>query len=220
MTDDLDDLLAEQIAYYEARAEEYDATAYPEDDPEVRALREMLAQAAPLGQALELACGTGVWTGQLGRWAERVVAVDASAAMLALNHERLGASNVEYVQADLFSWSPPAHYDFVFFCAWLSHVPPARFDAFWSLVARCLAPDGRVFCVDERPAVAALERFVDDAPAPAVERVLTTGERHRAVKVFYEPDELCARLATIGWEMDGGPVGPRLFQAQGGPAFL
>ena len=211
MSDRLEALLAEQIAYYDARAAEFDATAYASDDPEVRALRRALHEAAPRGRVLELACGTGVWTAQLAKRAMRVVAVDASPAMLALNRERVAADNVGYVLADLFDWSPAERFDFVFFCAWLSHVPPQRFDGFWSLVARCLAPGGRAFCIDERPAVAADERFVERAPAPAVERVLTTGARHRAVKVFYEPDELCERLTGLGWRVRGAGVGPRLF---------
>jgi demethylmenaquinone methyltransferase/2-methoxy-6-polyprenyl-1,4-benzoquinol methylase len=103
----------------------------------------------------------------------------------------------------------------VFFSAWLSHVPPQRFDRFWALVANCLTADGRVFFIDELPAVAAHERVISHAVAPAVERQLESGARYRAVKVFHEPDELRCRLAGFGWQFDIRTVGWRFFYALG-----
>jgi hypothetical protein len=56
--------------------------------------------------------------------------------------------------------------------------------------------------IDELPAVAAIEHRLPDEVAPVVERRLSTGERFRAVKVFYEPAVLeqtdGARLAGRG----------------------
>jgi demethylmenaquinone methyltransferase/2-methoxy-6-polyprenyl-1,4-benzoquinol methylase len=220
MRDDpgLDALLAEQIAYYRARAGEYDATGAL--DVAARAeLAAALEAFAPRGRVLELACGTGQWTAELARHATELTAVDASPEVLAINRERVGDPRVRYEQADLFAWTPPERYDVVFFSAWLSHVPPQRFDAFWALVGSCLTPDGRVFAIDELPAAAAGERPLEDAPAPAVERVLTSGARHRTVKVFYEPEELTRRLAALGWRVEVRTVGWRFFYAAGEPTF-
>lgn len=116
-----------------------------------------------------------------------------------------------HVHADVFAWSPAERYDVVFFSAWLSHVPPQRFDEFWALVARCLSEDGRVFVVDELPAVNALEQSIPNAVAPTVERQLATGERFRAVKVFYEPRLLVTKRAALGWQADLHPIGWRFF---------
>lgn len=212
--DDLDALLAEQIAYYRARASEYDRTSPLAYDPDVRGeLAAALEAFAPRGEVLELACGTGEWTAELARHATRLTAVDASPEMLALNRHRVGAANVRYLQADLFAWTPPAHYDVVFFSAWLTHVPPQRFDTFWALVAGCLNDQGRVFMIDELPAVAAHERVIADAPAPSVERDLETGARYRTVKAFYAPATLTARLAALGWKAETRTVGWRYFYA-------
>jgi SAM-dependent methyltransferase len=85
--DEPEGLLAEQIAYYRARAGEYDAT-YPLDasagaDARARLLAALEAL-APYGRVLELACGTGQWTIELVRQASAVTAVDASPEALAI----------------------------------------------------------------------------------------------------------------------------------------
>jgi demethylmenaquinone methyltransferase/2-methoxy-6-polyprenyl-1,4-benzoquinol methylase len=162
---------------------------------------------------LELACGTGQWTVELARHASAVTAVDASPEALAICRRRVGARHVSLVAADLFAWHPEERYDLVFFSAWLSHVPPQRFDAFWALVADSLAPQGRVFVIDELPAVAALERPAPGQPAPAVHRRLKTGRSYRAVKVLYGPDDLRRRLSALGWEAEIRALDSRFFCA-------
>lgn len=138
--------------------------------------------------------------------------------MLALNRARVAPADVTYVAADLFAWSPSERYDVVFFSAWLSHVPPQRFAQFWELVGSCLSARGRLFVIDELPAVARRERALPDAVAPAVERQLTTGDHFRAVKVFYEPQMLVDQLAAVGWEARVHPVGWRFYYATAVPA--
>jgi demethylmenaquinone methyltransferase/2-methoxy-6-polyprenyl-1,4-benzoquinol methylase len=210
--DELDSLLAEQIAYYRARAGEYDAT-HAFDAASRASLVDALRAFAPRGRVLELACGTGQWTAELARHASQLTAVDASPEMIALNRARVPHHNVRYVEADLFAWSGPERYDVVFFSVWLSHVPPQRFEGFWALVADCLKENGRVFLIDELPAAAANERWIADAIAPVVERPLTTGACYRAIKVLHNPAELGARLSGLGWRADIRTVSARLFYA-------
>src|SRR5262245_25176768 len=130
-----DDALRTQRAYYDLYAPHY-LRAMPTRDvgPAVLELPDATAvvdELRPTGAVLELACGSGVFTERLARHADTVTAVDASGAMLARNRSEVARPNVRYVQADLFDWRPDRTYDLVFFGFWLSHVPPARFDAFW-----------------------------------------------------------------------------------------
>lgn len=219
--DELDTLLAEQRAYYCARAAEYDAT-YPLDARHDVDARQQFVRAlqayAPFGRVLELACGTGQWTVELARHAGTVTAVDSSPEALAICRQRVDMPHVSLVQADLFAWQPQQRYDLVFFAAWLSHVPPERFDAFWRLVADCLTPGGRVLVIDELPAGSTVERAAAGQPASVVQRRLTTGESYRAVKVHYGPDALRARLAVLGWDAEVREVGWRYFWATASPA--
>src|SRR3954469_4414580 len=95
-----DDLLAEQVDYYRARAPEYDHwwnhTHQYELEPDLKAtwdrdvvaLQTWLEAQAPLGRVLELACGTGIWTHQLAAVADQITAVDASPEVLAINRSR------------------------------------------------------------------------------------------------------------------------------------
>ena len=199
--DELATLLAEQVAYYRARAPEYDATT-PVDDAARAELLLALDEFRPRGRVLELACGTGQWTAALARHATELTAVDASPEMLAIASARVQDERVRFIESDISSWEADQRYDAVFFSAWLSHVPPQHFDRFWALVAGCLTDTGRIFFIDELPAVAAYEHTISGAVAPAVERPLRSGARYRAVKVFYEPEQLRARLTQLGWRVE------------------
>ena len=146
MTDDATDrTLREQIAYYRARAGEYDewflrqgrydrgAEANAAWFDEVGALVRALDDFRPCGRVLELAAGTGLWTQRLAVYAETLTAVDASSEVLALNRARVGDRRaVSYVVADLFDWRPAGRYDTIFFSFWLSHVPPERLAGLFS----------------------------------------------------------------------------------------
>jgi SAM-dependent methyltransferase len=204
-----DELLAEQMAYYRARAPEYDEWFLRQGrydlgeehrrrwTGEVAMVEEALGRAEPAGDVLELACGTGLWTRHLVGRAARVTAVDASPEVIALNRTRLGgAPNVEYVQADLFRWSPPRAFDFVFFGFWLSHVPPEKLEPFWRMVRSCLGPSGKVFFVDSQaPAQGS-------GPGVVEERQLNDGRRFQIVKIFHQPSALAARLRALGWQAE------------------
>src|SRR5579883_2327372 len=134
------DVLDEQIAYYRARAQEYDAsigatTRLPANFVDAHSI---LRQAGAFEQVLELACGTGIWAQTLVQIGRHVTALDAAPEMLALARNKLGNSPVQFQQADLFAWEPVQRYDLVFSGFWLSHVPPQKLDAFLQKVARAV----------------------------------------------------------------------------------
>src|SRR6266571_4180229 len=142
---------------------------------------EALEAFRPAGSVLELACGPGVWTGQLLRYATDVTAVDASPEMLAVAAARVGDERVRFVQADLFTWAPDRRYDVVFMGFWLSHVPLERFGSFWSLVAEGLKEDGRVFFADD--AYRTPGELVEGPSSSTIRRRLDDRTSYRIVKV-------------------------------------
>jgi SAM-dependent methyltransferase len=214
-------LLDDQIAYYRARAAEYDAwwfrtgrfdrgtdnnAAWRAEVGVVEtAVAEMLAKTRP-STVLELACGTGLFTRHLAPRVAAVTAVDASPEVIAINRSRVALPNVRYVQADLFAFESDTRYDCVFMSFWLSHVPHARFDAFWSMVRRALAPGGFAYVIDSAhdPTSTAANHPTPDRHAGIVTRKLDDGREFRIVKVFWEPAALADRLRALGFEADIG----------------
>lgn len=98
---------------------------------------------------LEIAAGTGQWTGLLADFAGELVVTDASPEMLELNRAKVGERGAAYRVADAFALEATHAHDVVFFGFFLSHVPPSGFEAFWGVVAGLLASGGRAFFVDE-----------------------------------------------------------------------
>lgn len=212
-------LLDEQIAYYRARAAEYDAwwfrtgrfdrgednnAAWRADAAVVEdAVADMLAAQRP-STVLELACGTGLFTRHLAPRVAALTAVDASPEVIEINRGRVAAPNVRYVRADLFAFEPPMRYDCVFMSFWLSHVPHARFDAFWAMVRRSLAPGGFAYVIDSAhdPTSTAANHPTPDRNAGIVMRRLDDGREYRIVKVFWETHALAERLRACGFAAD------------------
>ncbi|GGP09327.1 class I SAM-dependent methyltransferase [Nonomuraea glycinis] len=194
----LQELLDEQVVYYRAIAAEYERHALP--FPGVSELSAALDAFRPAGSVLELACGPGSWTAQLLQHATEVKAVDASPEMLAIASARVGEDErVRFVSADLFGWQPDRRYDVVFFGFWLSHVPAERFASFWSLVADCLKPEGRVFFVDDDYRTP--DELIEGEQSATIQRRLLDGTAYRIVKVPHRPPDLEQRLEQLGWRI-------------------
>ena len=168
-------------------------------------MEDALAAFGATGDVLELAGGTGWWTERLARTAERLTVVDASPETIALNRARVRRDDVEYILGDLFEWQPEQRYDVVFFSFWLSHVPRARFRAFWQLVRVCLKPGGRTFLIDNcdgpHPEPNVKDPVVVEYRPDLHVRRLSDGSEWRVVKVMYTRDELQALITAEGWDV-------------------
>ncbi|MEU3046214.1 class I SAM-dependent methyltransferase [Streptomyces sp. NPDC006984] len=187
-----------QIAYYQARADEYDATYSTRMD--MPRLAKALDSLPVGGDVLEIACGTGQWTRLLSHRARSLTALDAAPEMLRRARGRMRGTATRFIEADVFDWEPDRQYDTVFFAFWLSHVPPVEMEPFWDLLRWALMPGGRVVFLDDSPAKAAIEDRADGMPVPTVHRTLADGSRHLAVKVLRDPAELSSQLNGLGWE--------------------
>lgn len=209
-----DAIIHDQVDYYRARAGKYDEWFFrtgrydrgPEHrdrwQAEIRLVESELRRQLPVEQVLELACGTGLWTRHLVPGTERMMAVDASPEVIAINRARTNADKVEYVLADLFTWEPPEQaFDLVFFGFWLSHVPAARFADFWITVRRALRPGGKVFWVDsllDQSSTAKDHGTLDTSGV--IRRRLNDGREFSIVKMFYEPQDLEAKVERLGFK--------------------
>ncbi len=211
MNDD-DRIIENQIEYYRARASEYDEWFLREGRyfrgeehrarwmREIGIVRDSLLSLKPSGRVLDIACGTGLWTQHLAAGVEFLLAVDSSAEALDICKQRVSGRHIFYKVVDIFQWESSDKFDFIFFGFWLSHIPPARFNDFWERVDRLLESGGRIFFVDSRltqESTAKGHAPVDDSGL--VTRKLNDGREFEIVKIFYLPQELEARLKSIGW---------------------
>ena len=154
-------ILKEQVAYYRARAAEYDewhsrqgtirpgATSTNSSGMQNwilcdRHLSGSSRSASVLSLLAARDCGRHVWY----RVTDDLTAIDASPETIEINRTKIGNAPVQYVVVDLFEWWPTETYDFVFFGFWLSHVPAQQFNRLWEMVRAALKPGGRAFFVD------------------------------------------------------------------------
>ncbi|HVB65746.1 MAG TPA: class I SAM-dependent methyltransferase [Nitrolancea sp.] len=206
-------VIDEMIAYYRARAAEYDEWFYrrnrydhgPEINQrwfnDVAELEAAFHTICPVDAALELAAGTGIWTEKLVTLAKHVTVVDASPEMIAINQGKLPGAPVTYIQASIFDWEPERTYDLVFFSFWLSHVPPERVDDFLAKVRRSIRNGGKLFIIDsrfEQTGAAKNNPLFEDEETYRT-RILNDGNQYTIVKVYYQIEHLRQLLQQAGF---------------------
>ena len=200
------------VAYYEARAGEYDdwylrrgrfergAVHDAAWNAELDAAGRWLDALPISGRIVELAAGTGWWSPLLASKGELSM-YDAAPAPLDRARERLVAHGLRAHLHVRDAWAEPdREVDAVFTGFWLSHVERDRLADFLSLVRRWLAPGGRFSFIDSLPDPAS---GAADHPTPADDRAtrrLDDGREFTIVKVYYTPDELAAALTEAGFE--------------------
>lgn len=211
---DLDAQLKQQMAYYRARAPEYDEWFYRRGRydrgpvlnqiwfDEAASVMQTLRQIPRVPQVLEIACGTGIWTEQLLHIGEHIIAVDSSAEMLALNRRRINDDErVSHEQQNIFEWNPPYQVDLIFFGFWLSHVPPQKLPEFLQKVADALKSGGTIFMVDSRRVESSTARnqvFPVENTAIRQERTLKDGSHYEIFKIYYQAETLQQALREAG----------------------
>ena len=203
---------AEMLAYYEARAPEYDdwylrrgryARGPIHDaawDAELDAAGRWLDGLPIHGEIVELAAGTGWWSPLLASKGELSM-YDGTGAPLDRARERLVAHGLRAHLHVRDAWAEPdRRVDAVFAGFWLSHVPRERLDSFLQLVRRWLKPDGMFAFIDSvldpQSSAADHPATVDDASL----RRLDDGREFTIVKVYYEPMALETALSGAGFD--------------------
>ncbi len=199
------------VAYYEARAPEYDDwyqrrgryARGPIHDAawgaELDAAGRWLDGLPIHGQIVELAAGTGWWSPLLATKGELSL-YDAAAAPLDRARERLVAHRLRAHIHIRDAWAEPdREVDALFTGFWLSHLPRGRLGGFFELARRWLRPRGTFTFIDSLPDP---QSGATDHPAPADDlsiRRLADGREFSIVKVYYEPAELEAALLEAGF---------------------
>lgn len=224
-------ILKTQIAYYQARALEYDEWflrigRYDHGSKskklwfaEVEEVKDQLKKFNPIGDILELACGTGWWTKELVKYADRLTAIDAINEVIEINKKKNPQHKIKFITEDIFRWNPTARYDAAFFSFWLSHVPVELFNQFWERVKKALKPGGRVFFIDSLKSEGLEKTYTINNPADMTSlRKLNDGNTFRIIKVFYQPQLLEKQLTSLGWKVKVKQTNRYFIYGSGRPA--
>jgi demethylmenaquinone methyltransferase/2-methoxy-6-polyprenyl-1,4-benzoquinol methylase len=206
------DLDRQMVAYYEARAPEYDDRYLrrgryshgPIHDAawhaELDAAGRWLDGLPIRGEIVELAAGTGWWSPLLASKGEASL-YDATEAPLAIARDRLVAHGLRAHLHVRDAWAEPDRpVDALFAGFWLSHVPPERLPAFLALTRRWLRSGGLFAFIDSRddPQSGTVDRV---APVDGVSvRRVADGREFRVVKVHHEPAALAQALREAGFK--------------------
>ncbi len=202
----------EMLAYYEARASEYDDwylrrgryTRGPIHDAawhaELDAAGRWLDGLPIRGEIVELAAGTGWWSPLLASRGELSL-YDGASAPLDLARQRLVAHGLRAHLHVRDAWQEPdRQVDAVFTGFWLSHVPRDRLTGFLELVRRWLKPGGTYAFIDS---LFDPQSSAAGHPTPGDDRSvrrLDDGREFTIVKVYYEPEDLARALSRAGFE--------------------
>ena len=203
---------AELIAYYEARAGEYDdwylrrgryARGPIHDaawDAELDGAGTWLDGLPFHGEIVELAGGTGWWSPLLASKGELSI-YDAAEAPLERARERLVAHRLRAHLHVRDAWAEPdRQVDALFFGFWLSHVPRDRTGDFLTLARRWLKPGGILALMDSLPDRQSGAADNDPPEGDVAVRRLADGREFTIVKVFREPAELEQALRDAGFQ--------------------
>lgn len=135
---------------YNQWAEQYDSNLNKTRDMEALVLREILGPLT-IKSCLEIGCGTGKNTVWLQTKAEQVLAVDFSEEMLSKAREKITASHVQFVQANI---NQPWHFaqqafDLVCFSLVLEHIEDL--EAIFKKLVAVLSTGGYVYVAELHP---------------------------------------------------------------------
>ena len=202
---------AEMVAYYEARAGEYDdwylrrgryAHGPIHDaawNAELDAAGRWLDALPIHGEIVELAAGTGWWSPLLASKGELWL-YDAAESPLERARERLLAHGLRAHIHLRDAWAEPDRaVDAVVLGFWLSHVDRDRTGAFLELARRWLKPGGTLAIIDS---LADPQSGAEDHPPVIGDRAMrrvADGREFTIVKVHRDPAELGAALRAAGF---------------------
>jgi ubiquinone/menaquinone biosynthesis C-methylase UbiE len=134
---------------YNQWASQYDTNANKTRDLEAVALRNTLNN-FPFSNCLEIGCGTGKNTEWFVTKAAQVVSIDFSEEMLAKAKQKITATNVQFIHADIKSdWGFGNDFDLVSFSLVLEHIE--YLDAIFAKTNKALKNGGYIYIGELHP---------------------------------------------------------------------
>ena len=135
---------------YNEWAKNYDNDENKTRDLEAISLRSTLKE-IPIGNCLEVGCGTGKNSEWFATWAKEVIAVDFSEEMLVLADKKVRADNISFIHADITKdwFFADRLFDFIGFSLILEHIK--HLEPIFERANKVLAEGGYVYVGELHP---------------------------------------------------------------------
>jgi 2-polyprenyl-3-methyl-5-hydroxy-6-metoxy-1,4-benzoquinol methylase len=189
------------IAYYQARAREYEAIYdTPERQADLARLKSWLAAQTRGRAVLEAACGTGYWTAVAATSAQTIHATDINDGPLKLAQSKTLGPHVTFAKADAFDLSAGNRsFDCGMAHFWWSHVAIADQQRFLAHIASRLCKGATLLMIDNMYVAGSSTPIWrrDGAGNTYQHRTLKDGSQHEVLKNFPDSTQLRASLATL-----------------------
>jgi len=192
-------IIEDMRVYYARRAAVYERIYHkPERQADLRAMEARLPARFAGRRGLEIACGTGWWTGHAARDALAWLATDLNPETMAIAQAKPLPACVRFATVDAYSLEGlgKALFDAAFAGCWWSHVPLQRLPGWLASLHERLTGGARVVMLDNR--------FVQSSSTPIVRadaagntyqrRTLDDGSVHEVLKNFPSFEQACALL--------------------------
>jgi protein-L-isoaspartate O-methyltransferase len=194
------------IAYYALRAQEYDAVYQkPERQAELQTLAEWLRGEVAEQRVLEVACGTGHWTGVMAQSAASVLATDASPEMIEVAKGKLSPElPVQLQVANLYALEPEySAFDAVFGGFIWSHIPLQHLADFLVSLHAQVGKGGKVLLMDNTfvPGSSTPIGHTDRHGNTFQNRQLADGSRHQILKNYPTKKQIKVLLNNVAQDL-------------------
>jgi ubiquinone/menaquinone biosynthesis C-methylase UbiE len=184
--------------YYEARAPEFEVVYdKPERQEDLAKLRSWLTEEARGATVLEIACGTGYWTGVAAATAKAIVATDFNRSPLEIARAKGLGPHVVFAQADAYALPDYGRaFDAGMAHFWWSHVSVADQQRFLTHFASKLGRTARLLMIDNTFVASSMTApsRTDALGNTYQTRRLQDGSEYEIVKNFPTPAELRGAL--------------------------
>jgi 2-polyprenyl-3-methyl-5-hydroxy-6-metoxy-1,4-benzoquinol methylase len=199
-------LIKEMNRYYERRAPWHDYyMGYESNESMEKLLYPIIEVLEPIvsgRRVLEIACGTGNWTGVLAGRASFVTATDISPTAIRIAQKKSASlRNVAFEVADAYSLGGlSGAFDMAFAADWWSHMPREVIPSFLRTVIGKLMPDSHVVFIEMsmRDSFRKEACFYDKEGNRINLRQLPDGSEFQVIRNFPDEAELRSHINPFG----------------------
>lgn len=196
------------IAYYNARAQEYEKVYLnPAEQGDLQASNRIFQRLFAQKTVLEIACGTGYWTGRIAEAATSILATDINESVVDIARHKVSGENIRFAVADMYTFVPEQPFQALFGGFIWSHILLQDLDPLLDKLRSFLYSGASFAFIDSNPVAGtkhALDQIakIDEHGNTFQLRQLENGSSHLVLKNFPDTDFLHQKFSRIATDIE------------------